>query len=1207
MSTMNTLHMYEELINNTLRDKKQTLYVFQGFPFSFYQAVQNVGLPHLCGKKFESYIDYNMLDPKKEAKALLIAFMSSEETTWLFYEEFIALTNVVINFDMYSGDIVIVKNNLFDNYYPIPVAGKDEIILTLYENDSDDDLPIFHYYSDCKRIDGVLYYSYINRHFEIDTGKSMEERNFFPPTHLTGSIPDSCESVRLASLKWLTFRLQAGKVKDTSFLVTEHSSTLLDELSILNTVGSYFNVTFYAESIAKKNIDIKNDYVAILKKYWGKDSIFRTSRFYEDPGISSKTIEISQGEIITDVIEQCLRANDGNDFSDLIVTAPTGAGKSVLFQIPAIYLSRKFKEITIVVCPLVALMVDQVRELSEKGVANATFINSSITFEERKERLEGIKNGKYSIVYLSPELLLSMDIRSLIGDRKVGLIVVDEAHLVTSWGRDFRVDYWFLGDYIEKIRHGSYYSKDKKINVPVFCLTATAVFGGQDDVIDELQASLQLNCNEEQLYIGYVKRDNIIFDIRHPQQELKSDKKEKILLTIKEFEKNTDKQIKTIAYFPFRSSISETEIEMENMGSHAFDQIVKYHGGEDLGSIEKDHAYKAFKNNEKIIMMATKAFGMGVNVPDIQEVYHYAPTGTLADYVQEIGRAARSLSEGYATTDFLPQDMHYAKTLWGLSGLRHYQLQEMMKKIYEIHAQKKRRNMLISPDTFNYLFDSKGLENKVKSGLMLLSSDLSDKYHFKVIAVRAKSLFSKQFITVLNDIEQDFVRRYNRYCIPVTDVVPRHDIDRIGKHCLTLKMGTVYEMNLSALWENEFSEKTFAKFKWEFFNGKLFDYKEQKIVPNVKLIIRYKDSYEKIKAQFDQIAKSIQDTFNKLKKTYGGREFTLKSFEEIFCSFYGVPIRKEYIMLLLDLFCFDHVDTPYDFPTENWKFVKRKKSEDSTVVASNFCIYGRKPSFIGTNLRKYFTNAAPNDKDEKNVYKTYLPIVQGEVASGSQFQLLASVLQLFGLASYEIIGGRNPEIFVRINDPQKLEKIALSQKKYYNRILKGIERRHQRAIRLMNQFMGGDFSNEERWEIIEEYFLGNDEKVELLLESRKNSAEKTEKTKSKHSKAKQAVIRLIPGVDFYEDYKSWSEWEESSMVDATEYIMHHIMLPKYHSAKIVVNSMEYDIQYAWEAEKVLITEEPIDKNALETLQQNGWYVYAENDIDFVKLTERLGE
>ena len=158
-----------------------------------------------------------------------------------------------------------------------------------------------------------------------------------------------------------------------------------------------------------------------------------------------------------------------------------------------------------------------------------------------------------------------------------------------------------------------------------------------------------------------------------------------------------------------------------------------------MEKFEKNESVIRFKESDLSIRLATKAFGMGINIPDVEVVYHYAPTGTLADYVQEIGRAARKLPKGYAMTDYLRNDMNYASVLWGLSGLRHYQIKAIMKKLYNLYVQKNNRNILISPEVFGFIFDTRSIDNKAKRGLMLLSADLLEKYHFRVINVRTKN------------------------------------------------------------------------------------------------------------------------------------------------------------------------------------------------------------------------------------------------------------------------------------------------------------------------------------------------------------------------------------------------------------------------------------------------------------------------------------
>ncbi|NLB80349.1 MAG: ATP-dependent DNA helicase RecQ, partial [Clostridiaceae bacterium] len=739
------------LDNEITNSVGNTILVCQGFPSPFYEALSSWGIRHFSGDWNGTYPEYDSISGKK----LLPKLMASQGLCWAFYEELIALTDLLTDFSVYGGDIIIVKNNLFDGYYPLAQRVDASKVISAFENEksSQDDACIFHFYSDYRTEGAELLVSYVNKHYPIDITIEVKELDFYNPhAEEILSVEDGSQSlveIAISALPEKKCLLQKGAISNIQFLVMgDNSPSFQSELSALNTLGAHFGVSFSTSGVRERAHNAGGEYLPILRKYWGNDADFRTHPFYKNPATGSETVDISQGAIINDIIHQCNGAMDESNaqYSDVIVTAPTGAGKSIFFQIPGIYLQEhsSTNAITLVVCPLVALMIDQVKELNDRGIEYATYINSALTYEERQSRLDGIKTGRYSIVYLSPELLLAYDIHSLIGERRIGLLVVDEAHLVTSWGRDFRVDYWFLGDYIEKIRRGSYYKK-AEASFPILCLTATAVFGGRDDVIGDLQNSLHLTCYSNHMYIGYVRRNNIEFRIRHPKKEKKSDKVEKLALATTAISAYVEKKEKTIAYFPYKSQIEDVRTKLISDYPKHISDVEKYYSGE-MRSMEKDEAYSNFRETKSHVMLATKAFGMGVNIGDIMNVYHYAPTGTLADYVQEIGRAARKLSNGYAITDYLKSDMRYAQPLWGLSGLRHYQVKAIIKKLYSLYDARKQRNLLFSPETFGYLFDARSVDMKVKSGLMLLSTDLLEQYHFKVIAVRPKNLFSTQYI-----------------------------------------------------------------------------------------------------------------------------------------------------------------------------------------------------------------------------------------------------------------------------------------------------------------------------------------------------------------------------------------------------------------------------------------------------------------------------
>ena len=140
----------------------------------------------------------------------------------------------------------------------------------------------------------------------------------------------------------------------------------------------------------------------------------------------------------------------------------------------------------------------------------------------------------------------------------------------------------------------------------------------------------------------------------------------------------------------------------------------------------------------------------------------FAPTGNLADYVQEIGRVARDPKIiGHAITDYTSNDLKYVRMLYGMSGMKQYQLKEMIRKLYFLYREKRNRNMLISPEVFSYLFNDDDIENRVKSGLLLISKDFEQKYTFNVINVRPKSMFTKNYVCVPYEIENVF-KEYGR-------------------------------------------------------------------------------------------------------------------------------------------------------------------------------------------------------------------------------------------------------------------------------------------------------------------------------------------------------------------------------------------------------------------------------------------------------------
>ena len=181
--------------------------------------------------------------------------------------------------------------------------------------------------------------------------------------------------------------------------------------------------------------------------------------------------------------------------------------------------------------------------------------------------------------------------------------------------------------------------------------------------------------------------------------------------------------------------------------------------------MKKQIFYRDYKENKLSIILATKAFGMGIDISDIQKVYHHAPSGHFSDYIQEIGRVARDKNiTGFAEIDFHHKDLKFTKILYGLSSIKQYQIKLVMEKIRNMYNYRKKQNFLVSAEDFNYIFDTNygDIDNKVKSALLLLEKDLIKKFTYNLIIVRPKSLYSVVYGEIPYSIVDDFKKKYGK-------------------------------------------------------------------------------------------------------------------------------------------------------------------------------------------------------------------------------------------------------------------------------------------------------------------------------------------------------------------------------------------------------------------------------------------------------------
>lgn len=290
---------------------------------------------------------------------------------------------------------------------------------------------------------------------------------------------------------------------------------------------------------------------------------------------------------------------------DLLLVMPTGAGKSLCYQLPG--LARK--DTTLVISPLVALMEDQVMKLKANGF-HAERIHSGRAREESRAVCAEYLKGNLDFLFIAPERLAVPGFLEMLAKRKPSLIAVDEAHCISQWGHDFRPDYRMLGERLPILRPA-----------PVIALTATATPKVQDDIVKQLGLAAEAG-----RFIHGFRRTNIAIEVYELNPSGRPEAIRELLSKVG--------RLPAIIYAPTRKKAEEISIELSNQFKTA-----AYHAG--LGNKDRDQIQTAFLKNELDLVIATVAFGMGVDKPNIRTVIHAALPGSVEAYYQEIGRAGR--------------------------------------------------------------------------------------------------------------------------------------------------------------------------------------------------------------------------------------------------------------------------------------------------------------------------------------------------------------------------------------------------------------------------------------------------------------------------------------------------------------------------------------------------------------------------------------
>ncbi len=972
------------------------------------------------------------------------------------YEEFLLLSaDFLGEFDA----VYILNNNLYVNQFPVDANFSESTRKNLLSHfsevaDENSKFPdeinlgrMAEIFNGVKERDELLICAYNDA--EILASAPIETLNIFEPvaeeiaTTAAENLQNCVDVQEESDFVWLVHKVIFDAPEE--IFVRLHNSGNREILSRhIQMLQANFSAQTKIYRVHSKNFQpafkSRPEYLKILKRYWGVDS-FRNFEIYDLQKLLrdiKTTRQISQEQIIANIVEQAEACENNGLCKDIFVTAPTGAGKSLIFQIPAIYLAEKYNLLTIVISPLIGLMNDQVKNLEIRNYPCSRTINSDIAPIIKEEIIAEVARGKCHILYVAPETLLSRsDLEQLIGERTVGMIVIDEAHIVTTWGKQFRPDYWYLGDYIQRARKAQIEKKGRSFVIATF--TATAIYGGLEDMYNTTIQSLNMFVDEQTTYLGYVKRGDIDIKIKPYQKagERAEHSIDKFNVIQSAVDAANSAAKKTLIYFPEVKLIQKAEQELENAGR----SVAVYYGP--LEKFRKKESYEKFLSGELYTMLATKAFGMGIDIDDIEIVMHFAPTGSVCDYVQEIGRAARKSGlQGTALYFYSKNDFKHINRLHGLSTIKNYQLLKVVEKIYHIYQKKRRSDLLLDAQNFAYIFDSSDKESetlsRVKMSLLMLQRDFEFKYGFSPITMRPVPLYSEGLFQI-GTMEQIFLQSSYSNCLEEIDA--EQDI---------------FQVNLKTIWERDFRKYkyTFPSFKYHLYTD------SRKLMPfELKPVLSV--SVEKNLAPHKDLWKIFKSIIENC--VWRGNYFTADALAEIFEKNYAVPKYRaqEICDVLIASMRIYNESFRGDKVSSIFALTTRRNGDSGYRFNSSVNFYFK---WVDATFREI--------KSELQGGHFYLINTPDEKLRVKACTIVLGIFEALDEISFDMVGGSNSQIYIHINQIRNLNYILNHRDAYKNEILEEVRNRHLISVEMLTYLYENNFGSAQIWDLLEDYFLG---------------------------------------------------------------------------------------------------------------------------------------